>query len=337
MFSILYGDRAGHVMYVFNGAVPVRPAGELDWSRVVPGSSSTTLWTRIHPYAELPKVLDPPSGWVQNANDPPWTATLPPVLRRAAFPPYMAPSGLGFRAQHALRVLSDGAGFSLDQLIAAKQSTRMELADRILDDLIAAARKAGGDRLAAAATVLEHWDRTADAESRGSVLFMRFVLNWFGNGTSFGVPWDESHPIDTPTHLASAPTAAAALDKAAEWVTATYGALDVRWGDVFRLRRDGVDLPSSGIVGDPFGSVRVVGYTPAKDGKFEASLGDSYVAAVEFSQPVRAQVLLGYGNASQPGSPHRTDQLSLFAEKKLRTAWRARDQILAHLSDRDIF
>jgi acyl-homoserine-lactone acylase len=37
------------------------------------------------------------------------------------------------------------------------------------------------------------------------------------------------------------------------------------------------------------------------------------------------------GNWSQPGSPHGADQLPLFAEKKLKPAWRSRKDIEANL------
>ena len=47
--------------------------------------------------------------------------------------------------------------------------------------------------------------------------------------------------------------------------------------------------------------------------------------------------VLGYGNASQPGSPHRTDQLELVARKELRSVWRAREEIEAHLESREAF
>jgi acyl-homoserine-lactone acylase len=41
--------------------------------------------------------------------------------------------------------------------------------------------------------------------------------------------------------------------------------------------------------------------------------------------------VIGYGNASQPGSPHRTDQLPLLARKQLRPVWLTREEVLAHL------
>ncbi len=69
----------------------------------------------------------------------------------------------------------------------------------------------------------------------------------------------------------------------------------------------------------------------------QAVAGDSYIAAVEFSDPIRAAALLAYGNASQPGSPHVGDQLDLFAKKELRPVWRTREEIEAHLEEREVF
>ena len=59
-------------------------------------------------------------------------------------------------------------------------------------------------------------------------------------------------------------------------------------------------------------------------------------AAVEFSDPVKAEVLLSYGNATQPGSAHAGDQLGLFSRKQLRPVWRNRSEIEAHLESRDV-
>ncbi|HEY9814213.1 MAG TPA: penicillin acylase family protein, partial [Candidatus Obscuribacterales bacterium] len=94
MFTILYADRAGHILHVFNGQVPIRTEGDFaDWSTLIPGNTSTALWAETHPYSDLPRVLDPPSGWLQNANDPPWTTTIPQPLDSSDYPAYLAPLG----------------------------------------------------------------------------------------------------------------------------------------------------------------------------------------------------------------------------------------------------
>lgn len=341
MFTVMYADREGHILHLFGGRTPVRPEGDWDWRGIVPGNTSATLWTQTHPYRDLPRVLDPPSGWLQNANDPPWTTTFPPALNPDDFPPYMAPRYMGFRAQRSARMLAEDDQISFEELIEYKHSTRMELADRLLDDLIPAARQHGGKRAHRAAEVLEAWDRTADAESRGAVLFRYFVEEIYQrarrtNSNPFATPWKEDSPRATPDGLADPAGAVAALVAAARKVETQYGALDVPWGEVYRLRRAGVDLPANGGPGG-LGIFRAVGFDKAQNGQFLAAGGDSYVAVVEFSRPVRAMVLNVPGNATQPGSPHRADQLELFARKQLRPVWRTRREIEAHLASRQVF
>ena len=94
--------------------------------------------------------------------------------------------------------------------------------------------------------------------------------------------------------------------------------------------RPGVNSSSSGIR-------VIVAFEPGEDGKAQAVHGDSYVAVIEFSDPIRAEALLSYGNATQPGSSHVGDQLGLFVEKKLRPVWRTREDIEAHLKEREVF
>ncbi len=336
MFTVMYADREGHIMHLFNGVVPVHSQGDFKyWSGIVPGDTSTTLWTKTHPYRDLPRVVDPPSGWLQNANDPPWTTTFPQVLNPDKYPPYMAPRGpMSFRAQRSAHMLAEDKKISFQKMIQYKHSTRMELADRLLDDLIPAARQLGNSKVRQAADVLQAWDSQADANSRGAVLFS-FWVKQMGFPKSFAIPWNEKSPLTTPDGLADPKNAVAALDVAATKVEKAYGALDVPWGEVFRLRYNKMDLPANGGDGS-LGIFRVIDFAPTSDGRFAPVEGDSYVAAIEFSNPVKAMVLTSYGNATQPGSPHTGDQLKLFARKELRPAWRTRQEIQANLTKREV-
>ncbi len=336
MFTVIYADREGHIMHLFNGLVPVRQEGDFKyWSGIVPGDTSKTLWTKYHPYQDLPKVINPKSGWLQNANEPPWTTTFPVALNPDNYPPYMAPRGpMSFRAQRSVRMLAEDKSISFDEMIEYKHSTRMELADRILDDLISAARKHGDELARRAADILETWDRQAEANSRGAVLFA-FWAQEIDFESAFTTPWKEDSPRTTPDGLADPQGAAKALSSVAAKVEKAYGQLDVAWGDVFRLKYGDVDLPGNGGDGD-LGIFRVITYAPADNERFEPVHGDSYVAAIEFSQPVRAMVLTSYGNATQPSSPHVGDQLQLFARKQLRPVWRTREEITAHLEERKV-
>ena len=334
IFNVIYADREGHILYLFGGRTPVRSRGRWqDWQGVVPGDRSETLWTRTHPYEELPRVVDPSNGWLQNANDPPWSSTLPGLLNPGDFPAYLAPRGLRFRAQRSLRMLQQDRKIDFESLSRYKHSTRMEMADRILDELTSAVGPRSGKLARQAAQVLEEWDRRTEAGSRGAVLFAEWVRT-LGAGM-FATPWQETEPLATPKGLANPVAAVAALERAARNTIDRFGSVDVPWGEVYRLRIGERDLPASGGP-SRLGVFRSLEFAPEKDGRFRALFGDSFVALVEFSQPVRAKALLSYGNASQSNSPHRGDQLALFARKQLRPVWRTRKEIEAHLESREV-
>ena len=338
--NITYADRDGHIMVFYGGNSPVRATGDRAfWSGIVQGDTSGTLWTRLHTFDDMPRTVDPPSGYVQNANDPPWWATFPPQVRFDQFPSYLASRPMALRPQRSVRMLEEDSSITYEELQAYKHSTRMELADRVLDDLIPPAKASPNEEARAAAAVLESWDRSADARSVGAVLFAEWWAEYgrrLGRRRPYAVAWNAAAPRTTPDGLADTSLAVTALATAAQTITKRYGAPSVAWGDVYRVRRDTVDLPSSG-AGSEYGVYHVVGYADTKDGKFEVEGGTGFVALVEFSTPVRAMTQLGYGNASRYGSPHRTDQLRLFADKRLKPAWRTREEVAAHLELRERF
>lgn len=337
MFTVIYADQEGHILHLFNAQVPVRKQGDFEyWQNLIPGDTSATLWTKYHPYQDLPRLLDPPSGWLQNANDPPWTTTIPNTLNLDDYPAYMTARGpMWFRAQRSARMLAEDKQISFEEMVQYKHSTRMELADRLLDDLMVAVQQHGGTLARQAAAVLKAWDRKADANSRGAVLFA-FWLQDQDISDLFAVPWDKNKPLSTPNRLIEPAKAVAELEAAAAKVKNTYGRLDVPWGEVFRLRYGDVDLPANGGPGY-LGIFRVIDFVPEEDQRFRPAQGDTYVAAIEFSNPIRAKVLNSYGNATQPNSPHAGDQLQLFNRQELRPVWRSRREIESHLAARQVF
>ena len=339
LFTVIYADRDGHIMHFFGGITPLRPAGNWDWSGIVPGDTSETLWTETHSYDELPKVVDPQSGWLQNANDPPWTTTFPPVLEASQFPPYMAPQRMRLRAQRSAHMLMEDESITFEEMIRYKHSTHVELADRLLDDLLAASRQSTSDLVRQAAQVLSSWDRKTDAQSRGAVLFEAFsqeLTRSQSDSGIFALNWSEESALETPTGLADREAALTALEIAANRVQTDFGTLEVEWGEVNRLHMADQDLPANGGP-DRLGIFRALSFQGIGQGLRRATSGDSFVMAVEFSSPVRARALLSYGNSSQPDSPFLGDQLQLFSEKELRPVWRTREEIEANLESKTSF
>ncbi|MGK7939771.1 MAG: acylase [Crocosphaera sp.] len=335
LFNILYADKKGEIMYLFNGLIPIRSQGNWEnWTGIMAGNTSQTLWKNYHTYQELPRVINPENGWLQNTNDPPWTSTNPPSLKAEDFPSYFAPQNLGkvsdiLRSQRSIQLLMESEKLSLDEVINHKFSSKLLITDRLLDILISTTKALANPIGIEAAEVLEEWDRQTNPDSRGAVLFMLWATTLESQGL-FSKPWNPEDPLETPTGLADVNTAIAVLEGIAAQVKLLYGSLDVPWGEVVRMRMGEKDLPARGGPGK-LGSFQVLNIQATQDEKFQVTFGDSFILAVEFSDPIEAKTLMVYGNATQPNSPHVGDQLFLYQQGKMRPVWRNRSIIEQHL------
>lgn len=339
MFTVLYADRDGRTAHYCGGFVPRRTGGGWkDWVGTLRGDDSSLIWTEVHAFAELPRVIDPPSGWLQNSNNPPWTTTLPLALDPEDFPAYLTPRLITPREQRSIRIISSLKNTVLDDVVAQIGSTRSETADRLLPPLLEAAREHGSDLAKRAADVLERWDRCYDPESVGADLFSRWLLAMRPADRTLSNlwerVWDESDPMNTPYGLAHPRQAALALGVAAASLIRDAGRLERRWSDFTRVQRGEYRGEAHGHL-DPFGVFRVSAYAPDHSGGYDIAFGTTYVAAIEFTEPVRARVLLSYGNSSQPGSAHDGDQIPLFSRREMREAWLTRERIEANLESKE--
>jgi acyl-homoserine-lactone acylase len=340
MFNVMYADSGGHIMVKYLGLVPVRSRGDWDfWSKPVEGDTSSLVWTRMLRYSALPGVIDPPSGWVQNSNSAPWYMT-EPFLNPANYPSYLSPSPAtpdgwpNLREQRGLRMITQSAKLSYGQLLTDKLSTHSGLADRVLDDLISAAKESNDQNAKEGAEVLEKWHGNFNSDSRGAELFFIWMLQLTRDGSVsdiFRQPFSVDQALDTPRGLKDPAGAVRALGTAAVRLRQIAGRLDVPWGDLNRLQRGTYDFPGNGATGDDLGVFRVIQYAPWKGNEFQAVGGDTFIAIVEFSNPIKAKVLLTYGNSSNPHSPHFGDQLGLTARKGWRKPWLTRAEVEKHL------
>ena len=232
----------------------------------------------------------------------------------------MSPNLCDFRTQSSLRMLQEDASITYDELVQDKLSTRLEMAERLLDDLLKAVDQYGTDLSREAKTVLEKWDHRADGNSVGTLLFISWAntMNPY-NEDNYAIKWNDKNPRTTPDGLADPQKAVAVLDKVAAKIKADFGTLAVPWGDVLRVRSRKLNLPGNGAPGQ-VGSFRVSWPGDREKNVSNIGGGDSWVGVIEFGEKIRAKVLLSYGNSTQDDNPHNGDQLTLYSEKKLREA-----------------
>ena len=317
--NFTYADRDGNIYYTWVSTAPALPHPDGGDTLAILATSSAQVWSRLVPYDSLPQLLNPPGGYIHNENDSPHFTNLNRVLPHT-FSFWVQPPSLRLRSQHALEILHTDRVFSLEDVVAAKHSMRMLLADRVKGDLITAVRAASptGD-IAAALQLMERWDNTVAAQSRGGVLFETWWNRYrtLTRGTEpHSVPWSADAPIATPRGLSDPAAAAEAFAWAVTETAQRYGSWSVAWGDVHRVRRGNVDAPVGGCSG-ALGCFRVLNFVES-DNRRIANGGDGWVLAVEFGDIPRAYSILAYGQSPDPASPWYANQAALFAANRMK-------------------
>ena len=314
-------DRAGNIFYVWNASIPSLPHATGGDTAAVPARTTSEVWTRYVPFDSLPQLLNPRGGYVRNENDPPYHTNVRQVLDRARFPANVPDPLLRLRSQHSLTLVDPQRKLSLEDVVKLKHSYRMLLADRVKSDLIAAVRASSpAPNVGEAITLLERWNNTAAPASRGAVLFevwWRRYTDSLEVDSMYAEPWRADAPMTTPRGLKDARRAAEAFAWAVEETTRRYGAYDVAWGDVHRVRIGTVDVPVGGCSG-ALGCFRVLNFRNDGDGKRIVTGGDGWVLAVEFTNTPRAYSVLAYGESARDDSPHHSDQAEMFARGEMK-------------------
>jgi acyl-homoserine-lactone acylase len=319
--NFTYADRAGHIFYVWNASIPSLPHPSGDDSAAVPAHSASDVWTRYVPWDSLPQVLDPQGGYVQNSNDPPYFTNLHQPLDRSRYPANFPDAKLGLRTQMSLELIDTNQKLSLEDVIALKHSYHMLLADRVKNDLITAVRASNpAPNVAQAVDVLTKWDNTVAPASKGALLFEVWWRRYIQGSTAdsmFAEQWSPKAPASTPRGLRDPARAVSAFIWAVDETAKRYGAIDVAWGDVHRVRVGSVDVPVGGCNGD-LGCFRVIWFRNEPDGKRAAAGGDGWILAVEFTDIPRAYSVLAYGESDRADSPFHDDQAAMFARGELK-------------------
>jgi acyl-homoserine-lactone acylase len=327
--NFTYADRAGNIFYVWNASVPALTHASGGDTAAVPAHGAGDVWTRYVPWDSLPQVLNPKGGYVQNSNDPPYFTNLHQPLDRNRYPANFPDPKLGLRTQMSLELIDTNRKLGLQDVIALKHSYHMLLADRVKPDLIAAVRAASpAPNVAQALAALEQWDNTVAPASKGGVLFEIWWRKYIDGSVAdslYAQPWRLTAPASTPSGLRDPARAAAAIAWAVDETTRRFGAADVAWGDVHRVRVGSVDVPVGGCNGD-LGCFRVIWYRNEPDGKRAAAGGDGWILAVEFTDTPHAYSVLAYGESARPDSPFHDDQAAMFARGELKpVAFTAKD------------
>ena len=325
--NIIYADKKGNIFYLYNGIIPKRPNGNFaDWAGIIPSEKEGALVKTYLSYDELPKMINPTSGFIANSNNDPWSSTFPFELNTKDFPAYITDTpfkNFDLRSVRSIKFLQSKEKFGFEDLVEMQSSTKSELADRVLIELIEFGESSENDLLKKAAEVLKNWDGKTDTESKGAVLF----ANWYFAARKikmFENDFSLENPLNTPNKLTI--EAKNKLLDAAQLTIKNYSSLDIAWGEVYQTNYAGKILKGGLGLGE-IGSFNAGFYQRGKDSKWNLAGGSAFTAVVEFGKKIRAKGILSYGNSTENSSSFRADQLSLMTTRKLRDVWFYEDEI----------
>ena len=342
--NTVYADANGTIAYFHGNFIPRRnPA--FDFTRPVDGSNPATEWRGPHALEDTITLLDPTTGWIQNTNDWPFSAAGAASPKRENYPAYMWTKGENPRGIHAVEVLRNIRDATLDSLIAAGYDSHLTAFDVLLPPLFDDYDGLAADDPRRAALVepiasLRNWDRRTAADSVPTALAIFWgqeLLNRKG---------PEARDADEPVYdyLVGHLSAAERIDGLAGAVAklqSEFGGWRTPWGDINRYQRLTDDIvqpvddakPSLpvGFASSNWGALASFDSSyPRTTKKIYGSVGNSFVAAVEFGPTLHAKAIMSGGESGDPSSPHFTDQADMFTQGRFRDVLFYREDVLAH-------
>ena len=334
--NTIYADRQGNIFYVHGNAIP-RRATKFDWANPVDGANPETEWAedparRYHTLDELPHMLNPRSGYLQNCNSTPFLMTASGNLRKEDYPAYMAPEEDTPRAKSSRRILDGRKKFTFEDWTRAATDTTVNEATagiNLLTDqweLMKREDEARAEELKPAILELKAWDKVARTDSTATTLFLL---------------WHERINNDKENYKYKE---LITLERVQDDLEKDFGNWKVAWGEINRLQRVHTSgeapfsdaQPSYPVAGGPGPAGMIFTYgtrkSPGQKRRYGVS-GNSFVAVVEFGKinNLRARSVLVFGQSADPNSKHHLDQAELYAGGQFKEVRFTLTQIKANL------
>ncbi len=360
--NTVYADADGNIAYWHGNFIPRRDP-RFDWNQPLDGSDPRTDWQGLHPVNETINVFNPPNGWIQNTNNTPFSAAGDYSPVAADYPSYMANNPENYRGQHAIQVLSERRDFTLESLLEAAYDPTLTAFEELIPNLLLltavdrvpqtntqAPQGPGpttGVTVSIQSDMLEYidllrgWDYRSGVDSVETSLAVYWAQNLMDavreSAQAAGV-----NVYEYMNSRASMDEQLSALRLAAQQLTDDFGDWRVPWGEINRYQRLNGDLVQAfnddepslpvGFASGRWGSLASFGsrrYPGTR--RMYGTSGNSFVAAVEFGERLRARAITVGGLQSDPDSPHFADQAQMYATGEFRDVLFYADEIEANL------
>lgn len=305
--NYIYADKESNIGFIHNAQYPQRD-NAVDWSQDLPGDDSRLIWQTYRPFEQVPKLINPRSGLIFNANNTPFVATDgQDNLRAQDFPSSMGLANDDTNRSLRFMELNDGVSkLSKDDVLRQKFDDTYSKESKYLKIIAATIALDLGDKpkLIEAQNILKQWNRRTNINNQQTALAVKLMSKIIRS--------------DTPEDL-SAERLLTELNWVVGYLENHYGRLDVPWGEVNQLKKGQTSMAVSGGP-DVLRAMYAIGFKDNE--KPYATNGDSWMALVEWDQngEQKAQVINQFGSAvNDESSPHFADQMPLFVNQEWRT------------------
>lgn len=334
--NTVFADSDGNIAYYHGNFIPRRDP-QFNWNSPLDGSNPLTEWNGLHELDEMITLLNPENGWIQNTNNWPFSAAAEFSPKPKDFPGYMANNSENPRGIHAVRVLENEKSFDLNSLLAAAYDSQLPAFEPLIETLIETAKEEQqSEKINAAINVLSTWDFRFSLESVETSL----ASFWGDELFRTALPLAASNKINIYDYLndESAPLMLDALKEAIRLLESSFGHWLVPWGEVNRYQRNNGNivqqfddsLPSLPVAfaSSRWGSLASFGaraYPGTR--RLYGTSGNSFVAAVEFGDRVKARAITVGGLSNNPSSRHFSDQAEMYTRGEFRDVFFYREDI----------
>jgi acyl-homoserine lactone acylase PvdQ len=347
--NTVFADKRGHIAYWHGNYVPKRDKN-INWGKVVDGSTSATEWKGLHSLDEIVHVYDPKSGFIQNCNSTPFTCSDTNSPKKNDYPAYMAPDGENFRGINAARILSTQKDFTIEKMIAAGYDTKLTTFEVLVPALVNAFQKnmSPADSmyipLLAPVDLLKRWDYRCAENSIATTIAIEWAQQLSNSIQKVYIEDGEADQVQKTKQFAATATAYQLLQPLYTAITELnnkYGTWQIPWGDINRFQRISGDINQQ--YNDDAASVPVAfassawGMLPAYNSRSYAGTkkrygfhGNSFICAVEFGAKVKARSLLAGGQSGNPASRHFNDQLEMYSKGIFKDVLFYKEDVLQH-------
>ncbi|MGC4098058.1 MAG: penicillin acylase family protein [Nitrospira sp.] len=165
--NVLLADNGGHIAWTYTGKIPMRRG--FDGSASVSWADGSAGWTGYVSPEAMPKIVDPPSGFVVSANQRMLDPSYPYVIGHSFAGGYRA-----FRISQRLESMANIRERDLLDLQLDSTSQFYEFYRHLAQASLTDAAIQSKPSLANARHTFETWNGKADADSLGFPLIVRF-------------------------------------------------------------------------------------------------------------------------------------------------------------------